>query len=184
MWDFQGSTGMCRSATTDEMPGPLGGVRLWTYGVSTSCALTFTRFALQRARSQSPKRERSGCISKESEEYRKRRQRNNIAVKKSRVNAKMRSQMTMEKVSQLKQENERLESKVKLLTKELGLLRDLLLSHAAGSAADPVYTVSVYSEETAGGDDARVPSSVDRDGPAAHDHEYATVPQVAAQLPA
>ena len=52
------------------------------------------------------------------------------AVKRSRVKSKMRTQQTLERVNQLKTENELLEEKIKMLTKELGFLKDLFLAHA------------------------------------------------------
>ena len=68
------------------------------------------------------------------EDYRKRRDRNNQAVKRSRVKSKLRTQQTLERVNQLKTENELLEEKIKMLTKELGFLKDLFLAHASGSS--------------------------------------------------
>ncbi|KAK7869559.1 hypothetical protein R5R35_003354 [Gryllus longicercus] len=67
------------------------------------------------------------------EDYRRRRDRNNQAVKRSRVKSKLRTQQTLERVQKLKTENEMLEEKIKVLTKELGFLKDLFLAHA-GSA--------------------------------------------------
>ncbi|XP_011864380.1 PREDICTED: CCAAT/enhancer-binding protein gamma isoform X2 [Vollenhovia emeryi] len=67
------------------------------------------------------------------EDYRKRRDRNNQAVKRSRVKSKLRTQQTLERVNQLKTENELLEEKIKMLTKELGFLKDLFIAHAGGS---------------------------------------------------
>ncbi|XP_058801357.1 CCAAT/enhancer-binding protein gamma-like isoform X2 [Phymastichus coffea] len=71
------------------------------------------------------------------EDYRKRRDRNNQAVKKSRVKSKMRTQQTLERVHQLKIENELLEEKIKMLTKELGFLKDLFLAHAGSNIHSP-----------------------------------------------
>ncbi|PSN47286.1 hypothetical protein C0J52_15704 [Blattella germanica] len=50
-----------------------------------------------------------------TEDYRRRRDRNN---------------QTLERVNQLKTENEMLEEKIRMLTKELGFLKDLFLAHA------------------------------------------------------
>src|SRR6202008_423783 len=69
-------------------------------------------------------------LDKNSDEYKKRRERNNLAVKKSRNKAKIRTQQTLERVNQLKQDNEMLETKIKILTKELNFLKDLFLAHA------------------------------------------------------
>jgi len=70
-------------------------------------------------------------LDKNSDEYKKRRERNNQAVKKSRNKSKARTQETMQRVNELKEENERLETKVKILTKELSFLKDLFLAHSA-----------------------------------------------------
>ncbi|XP_012231926.1 CCAAT/enhancer-binding protein gamma isoform X2 [Linepithema humile] len=67
------------------------------------------------------------------EDYRKRRDRNNQAVKRSRVKSKIRTQQTLDRVNQLKTENELLEEKIKMLNKELGFLKDLFLAHAGSS---------------------------------------------------
>ena len=69
-------------------------------------------------------------LNKDSDEYKKRRERNNLAVKKSRNKSKIRTQQTLDRVNQLKQENEMLETKIKILTKELNFLKDLFLAHA------------------------------------------------------
>ncbi|XP_017877794.1 CCAAT/enhancer-binding protein gamma [Ceratina calcarata] len=69
----------------------------------------------------------------DDEDYRRRRDRNNQAVKRSRVKSKLRTQQTLERVNQLKTENELLEEKIKMLTKELGFLKDLFLAHAGSS---------------------------------------------------
>lgn len=52
------------------------------------------------------------------------------AVKKSRVKSRQRTQETMERVQKLKTENDMLEEKIKILSKELGFLKDLFLAHA------------------------------------------------------
>ncbi|XP_075231221.1 inverted repeat binding protein 18 kDa isoform X2 [Lycorma delicatula] len=67
------------------------------------------------------------------DDYRKRRDRNNAAVKRSRVKSRLRTQETLDRVHKLKTENDQLEEKIKLLSKELGFLKDLFLAHA-GSA--------------------------------------------------
>ncbi|XP_053575877.1 CCAAT/enhancer-binding protein gamma-like [Bombina bombina] len=69
-------------------------------------------------------------MDRSSDEYRMRRERNNMAVKKSRLKSKQKAQDTLQRVNQLKEENERLEAKIKLLTKELSVLKDLFLEHA------------------------------------------------------
>ncbi|KAM9327289.1 CCAAT/enhancer-binding protein gamma [Gastrophryne carolinensis] len=83
-------------------------------------------------------------VDRGSEEYRLRRERNNMAVKKSRLKSKQKAQDTLQRVNQLKEENERLEAKIKLLTKELSVLKDLFLEHAH-SLADNVQPASSTS---------------------------------------
>lgn len=64
-------------------------------------------------------------VDKASDEYRRRRERNNIAVRKSREKAKIRSRETEEKVKLLVKENERLQKRIELLSEELNVLRSL-----------------------------------------------------------
>lgn len=64
-------------------------------------------------------------VDKASDEYRRRRERNNIAVRKSREKAKLRSRETEEKVKLLVKENERLQKRIELLIEELNVLRSL-----------------------------------------------------------
>jgi CCAAT/enhancer binding protein (C/EBP) gamma len=67
---------------------------------------------------------------KDSDEYRQRRERNNLAVKKSRMRSKQKAQQTQARFNELKEDNERPEAKIKLLSKELSVLKDLFLEHA------------------------------------------------------
>ncbi|KAL1455177.1 hypothetical protein WDU94_009289 [Cyamophila willieti] len=62
--------------------------------------------------------------------YRRRRDRNNLAVKRSRVKSRIKTQETMERVHKLKTENDMLEEKIKILSKELSFLKNLFLAHA------------------------------------------------------
>ncbi|KAL4623728.1 CCAAT/enhancer-binding protein beta-like [Arapaima gigas] len=65
-------------------------------------------------------------LDKDSEEYRQRRERNNLAVRKSRDKAKMRNMETQHKVLELTAENHRLQKRVEQLSGELATLRNLL----------------------------------------------------------
>nr|XP_042133045.1 CCAAT/enhancer-binding protein beta [Peromyscus maniculatus bairdii] len=65
------------------------------------------------------------AVDKLSDEYKMRRERNNIAVRKSRDKAKMRNLETQHKVLELTAENERLQKKVEQLSRELSTLRNL-----------------------------------------------------------
>jgi hypothetical protein len=58
------------------------------------------------------------------------RARNNEAVKRSREKAKEKASETTGKVNNLKNENQMLEQKVKLLSKELDVLKNIFLDHA------------------------------------------------------
>ncbi|XP_030067455.1 CCAAT/enhancer-binding protein beta [Microcaecilia unicolor] len=64
-------------------------------------------------------------VDKQSDEYKIRRERNNIAVRKSRDKAKIRNMETQHKVLELTAENERLQKKVEQLSRELTTLRNL-----------------------------------------------------------
>lgn len=73
-------------------------------------------------------------LEKGSDEYQKRRERNNIAVKKSREKSRQKAKETLAQVDKLRKENESLEQKVTILSKELGVLKDLFLAHAGTSS--------------------------------------------------
>lgn len=77
-----------------------------------------------------PSKMKKPHADKDSDEYRQRRERNNLAVKKSRQRSKQKAMDTQQRVNELKEENERLEAKIKLLSKELSVLKDLFLEHA------------------------------------------------------
>ncbi|KAJ2941264.1 hypothetical protein O0L34_g3461 [Tuta absoluta] len=80
-----------------------------------------------------PKKAKRGCsdADDESDDYKKKRIRNNEAVKKCRLQSRQRTQQTFTRVSKLKEENQVLEEKVKTLTKELQFLKELFLAHAS-----------------------------------------------------
>ncbi|KAM7146542.1 CCAAT/enhancer-binding protein alpha [Macrochelys suwanniensis] len=64
-------------------------------------------------------------VDKSSSEYRVRRERNNIAVRKSRDKAKQRNAETQQKVMELTSDNDRLRKRVEQLTRELETLRGI-----------------------------------------------------------
>lgn len=70
-------------------------------------------------------RKHGKSVDKNTDEYKRRRERNNIAVRKSREKAKIRSKETEEKVKLLVKENERLQKRIELLSEELNVLRSL-----------------------------------------------------------
>lgn len=73
-------------------------------------------------------------VSKGTDEYLRKRARNNEAVRKSRVKSRLRIEDTQNRVDLLAQENSDLKTKVTLLTKELNVLRSLF---ANGSVTLP-----------------------------------------------
>ncbi|XP_053305632.1 CCAAT/enhancer-binding protein alpha [Spea bombifrons] len=64
-------------------------------------------------------------VDKSSTEYRVRRERNNIAVRKSRDKAKIRNAETQQKVMELSSDNEKLRKRVEQLSRELETLRGI-----------------------------------------------------------
>ncbi len=77
-------------------------------------------------------------MDKNSDEYLARRERNNIAVKKSREKSRAKNKGTVEKVNMLKKENMELEQQVTILSKELGVLKDLFrMVHSTGDIELP-----------------------------------------------
>ena len=74
---------------------------------------------------------------KHTDDYFQKRERNNEAVKKSREKSRQKQKETKQMVVKLRAQNVDLESKVKLLTKELEVLKDLFLSHAASMKEEP-----------------------------------------------
>lgn len=68
-------------------------------------------------------------LSKDSTEYRLRRERNNIAVRKSRDKARRRIQLTQQRALQLQEENHRLQIVIGQLTHELDTLKNVLSQH-------------------------------------------------------
>lgn len=104
--------------------------------------------------------------SESESEYRQRRKRNNIAVKKSREKSRARAQMTTARVEELRQENTELEAKINILSKELDLLKDLLVLRAGKKcgAADSEGAVTSPSEAAADSHSAAAdPNLIDQD---------------------
>ncbi|XP_072234616.1 CCAAT/enhancer binding protein (C/EBP) 1 isoform X1 [Leuresthes tenuis] len=82
----------------------------------------FSPFLLPSLRAPLTKR----SISKDSEEYRMRRERNNIAVRKSRDKARRRILLTQQRAMQLQEENQKLQMRIGQLTQELDTLKHIL----------------------------------------------------------
>lgn len=67
-------------------------------------------------------------VDKSSEEYMRRRERNNTAVKKSRQKTKLRIHATEMRVKELEDENKEHKQRIELLTKELTVLKSLFIT--------------------------------------------------------
>ena len=87
-------------------------------------------------------------------EYREKRDRNNVAVRKSREKSRLKRDATMERVGELRRENQQLELKIETLQKEMQTLQDLFRVQAsnadAGQTKDNAKVTSDhgYSRET------------------------------------
>ena len=104
-----------------------------TVSSTPSPAPSYTSTSYKAPSSKSRKR---GDLPKETDEYKDRRARNNIAVRKSRDKAKRRQAETELRVNDLTNENERLQKKVELLSKELAVLKGLFTNVGGGLPAD------------------------------------------------
>ena len=112
-------------------------------------------------------------LDKNSDEYKKRRERNNVAVRKSREQSRQKAKDTMEKVSRLRDENKALEQKVTILNKELGVLRDLFLTHASATAtSEATSSVVKLLPKTETDDDTNVKNSTADTESVIKDHKY------------
>ncbi|XP_068565579.1 CCAAT/enhancer binding protein (C/EBP) 1 [Cebidichthys violaceus] len=90
----------------------------------------FSSFLLPTLRAPVNKR----SISKDSAEYRQRRERNNVAVRKSRDKARRRILLTQQRALQLQEENQKLQMRIGQLTQELDSLKHILSQrHLQGS---------------------------------------------------
>ncbi|XP_014665769.1 PREDICTED: CCAAT/enhancer-binding protein gamma-like [Priapulus caudatus] len=101
--------------------------------------------------------------------YRVKRDRNNDAVKRSRAKAQQKQQATLERVQQLREENRSLEDRVRLLAKELSVLKEILVRGVTGNMSEVVVHL----------DDGDVVDDDDDDKAHAgfcNDHMYMTLP--------
>lgn len=101
-----------------------------------------------RSRSNSDAKRPGHSVAKDSEVYKKRRERNNIAVRKSRQLSRQKAKLIDEKVQELREENRQLEDRVQLLRKELSVLKDLFLSSAAPDTASQDQNSNLLWERT------------------------------------
>ena len=97
----------------------------------------------------SSKKSRRRSYPKDTPEYQERRDRNNVAVRKSRTQTKQKRKETLKHVSQLRLENKKLEQQVQLLVKELRVLKDLFkMSHPMNGAVDDGMEVGIQTDES------------------------------------
>lgn len=81
------------------------------------------------------KKSKKKVLDKNTQEYKEKRERNNIAVRKSREKNRHQVLETQRRVKDLEEENAKLQSKIALLSKELKVLKDLFAS--AGVSQPP-----------------------------------------------
>ena len=98
--------------------------------------------------SSSTRKSRRRPVDRNSMEYQTRRDRNNVAVKKSRTRTKEKTKDTLARVSRLRNENKQLEQQVKILAKELGLLKDLFKMTHVGDSGSCAATATEASIQT------------------------------------
>ena len=95
-------------------------------------SLVGTRPAPGKAPKKSSKKK---MPDKSTKEYREKRERNNIAVRKSREKNRLQILETQRRVKDLEEENSALQSKITLLSKELKVLKDLFASAGVSQPA-------------------------------------------------
>ncbi|KAG9276272.1 CCAAT/enhancer binding protein (C/EBP) 1 [Astyanax mexicanus] len=116
----------CLTSTTSERPAQHGHI----------VQQEFSQFLLPPPPSalRQPGQKRS--LSKDSMEYRLRRERNNIAVRKSRDKARRRILLTQQRALQLEEENHRLQLTIEQLSHEVDTLRHYLSQRHLQSKVD------------------------------------------------
>lgn len=87
------------------------------------------------------RKRRNNRVEMNDDEYKRRRERNNEAVRKCRIKSRQKSKEMAEKVTLLREENAILNQKVIILTKELSLLKELFLTHAKGSTKSSINNI-------------------------------------------
>ncbi|KAM6900267.1 CCAAT/enhancer binding protein (C/EBP) 1 [Xenentodon cancila] len=147
MISYSHSQGMMRGGADDRVAEQMMGLPYLSYPPSclsnnsslgntnqhqshASTQQEFSPFLLPTLRAPVTKR----SISKDSAEYRIRRERNNIAVRKSRDKARRRILLTQQRALQLQEENQKLQMRIGQLTQELDTLKHILSQrHLQGS---------------------------------------------------
>lgn len=103
---------------------------------SLSESSTATSTVPDSPRRPSKGRSRRRQVPKDSDEYKEKRARNNIAVRKSRAKAKEKQRMTEERVKELMDLNESLHKRLEMLTKEVTVLKGLFINVGASLPED------------------------------------------------
>ena len=104
--------------------------------LSESSCSTATSSVPDTPRRSSKGGSRRRQVPKGSEEYKEKRARNNVAVRKSRAKAKEKQRMTEVRVKELVDLNDSLQKKVEMLTKELTVLKGLFVNVGASLPED------------------------------------------------
>uniref|UniRef100_A0A674IH77 CCAAT enhancer binding protein delta n=1 Tax=Terrapene triunguis TaxID=2587831 RepID=A0A674IH77_9SAUR len=105
----------------------------------SSCSTRSPSSSSSCGQGQPAGKERSGkkWVDRFSPEYRQRRERNNIAVRKSRDKAKRRNQEMQQKLLELSAENEKLHKKIEQLSRDLTSLRHFFKQLPGASFLQP-----------------------------------------------
>jgi len=97
---------------------------------------------------KSPRNKMRKNITKGSEEYLVKRERNNVAVRKSRTKAKLKHIETQMRVGELTEENEQLRNRVATLQKELNALKSFITYNCPNNVKPPFSSYSPFISTT------------------------------------
>lgn len=93
-----------------------------------------------RSSQKSPRQKARKMIEKGSEEYLVKRERNNVAVRKSRTKAKLKHIETQMRVGELTEENDQLRNRIATLQKELNALKSFISYSCPSSIKPPCFS--------------------------------------------
>ena len=135
------------SRVTSKVNSPKPAVTYKSTALARDPEQKLTKLPSMASKLKAPKSRRNSSLKKRlekgSDEYRLKRERNNIAVRKSRFKSKQKYVETQHKVEELQEEKARLQSKVDFLTKELNVLRSLFSS--TGAYKDPMVNAALVA---------------------------------------
>jgi len=95
---------------------------------------------------KSPRLKTRKSIEKGTDEYMVKRERNNVAVRKSRTKAKLKHIETQMRVGELTEENEQLRNRVASLQKELNALKSFISYNCPTNVKPPCFSTSQYPQ--------------------------------------